>query len=169
MIAVVFVCMSLHVFGCETEMVNALQPGDPETVGAVAAQVTEFPSGAMTAIAKTQPTPASLTAADRGESTTFVPRSTSLAHDVPPGLAADWESGEEMNHAAALINTAMVGSFELDQANTAEVTGLDSETATLAKPEPSEPWVTWTDQGETAAAMALGGESSSTSAIPMVD
>src|SRR4051812_35782139 len=86
MIAVVLVCMSLHVFGCETEMVSAERVSDgAENVGAISYQVPDVGSAA----AERAPAPLrSLEADAPGERTTL---QHSSAHDAPATLS-EWEA-----------------------------------------------------------------------------
>src|SRR5438046_675124 len=127
MIAVVFVCMSLHVFGCETEVVNATaRPDVLDKVEAPALQV-----GALAARPRPLSTPeqpsawaSSLTSSTAGESASSPrhPQSAAAQSATVPGPSADWEPIEEMNRTAAVEGTRAAAYFEPDEALTPQTT-----------------------------------------------
>jgi hypothetical protein len=146
MIAVVFVCMSLHVFGCETEMVNASVTADPAAnVEAATSQV-----ALRTELRAPQP------------GGTFT---------KPQGPTADWEASEETTRTAA-VDAIMAGEyFEADEAHASHAAGLGNEAIALADPNRSESSDSWTNQHQTPEASASLNVSSvqTLSTIPAVD
>jgi hypothetical protein len=171
MIAVVFVCMSLHVFGCETEMVNASVTADPaENVEAATSQVRALPTElrAISAPETAAMHPPPLRAkGDENASFTPQPGGTSTK---PQGPTADWEASEEMTRTAAVDATIAGENFEADEAHNSHAPGLQNEGIALAdlNRESSD---SWTNQYETPEASASLNVSSvqTISTIPAVD